>query len=72
MIQGFIPPEVGNDEHIIRRLGWAVIRQWANLPEDVKQRIREQAVFTEDRYQTSQLSEQINIFLRKHAGNSDA
>ena len=28
----FVPPDVGDDSHIIRRLGWAVVRQWL-LPE---------------------------------------
>jgi hypothetical protein len=67
-IKAFAPPDVGIAEHIIRRLGWAVVRQWSSLPDDVQERIREQAVFTEDKYATVQLNEQIKAFLRKHAG----
>jgi hypothetical protein len=68
-IKAFVPPHVGDDEHIIRRLGWAIVRQWASLPDDLKARITEQAVFTHDKYATVQLNEQINIFIRKHAGD---
>jgi len=67
-IEAFIPPQVGDDEHIIRRLGWAVTRHWPDLPSEIKETIRSQAVMTEDRYTTVQLNEQINLFLKKYGG----
>ncbi|QBR71613.1 hypothetical protein CU048_10365 [Beijerinckiaceae bacterium] len=68
-IKAFNPPNVSDDEHIIRRLGWAVIRQWASLPDKLKAHIAEQAVFIDDKYKTVQLREQIAAFIRKHAGD---
>lgn len=65
----FKPPNVGADEHIITRLGWAVVRQWASLPGDARGLILEQAVFTEGKEPTVQLNEQIKLFIRKHSGN---
>jgi hypothetical protein len=67
-IKAFNPPKIGDDEHhIIRRLGWAVVQQWASLPEKVQGRVLEQAVFTADDYATVQLQQQIEIFIEKHA-----
>ena len=57
-----------NDEHIVRRLGWAVLTQWPNLPVEVRETILQQAVFVDDRYQTTHLNEQIAIFIRQHEG----
>ena len=37
------------DEALIRRLGSAVVTQWANLPQDVRDRILQQAIFIYDR-----------------------
>lgn len=71
-IKAFAPPNVGDEEHIIRRLGWAVIRQWNELPDDVQERIREQAVFTEDRHMTVQLNEQIKAFINLHSRSGNA
>jgi hypothetical protein len=65
-IKAFAPPDVSSDDHIIRRLGWAVVRQWSHLPSDAKEIIREQAVFTEIGAPTTQLNEQIKAFIRKH------
>jgi hypothetical protein len=65
--KAFIPPEVGADGHIIRRLGWALVKQWATLPEPVRDRLQKQAVLTDDAEdQSVQLNEQISIFLREH------
>jgi hypothetical protein len=63
----FIPPDIGGDAHIIRRLGWAVVRQWSALAKDVQERLREQAVFVQDDYHVARLNEQISGFIRKHA-----
>ena len=67
MSVAFVPPDVGNDDHVIRRLGWAVVRQWAHLPSDVQERILSQAIFVDDEYKTVQLQEQIRIFVREHS-----
>jgi translation initiation factor 2 alpha subunit (eIF-2alpha) len=67
-IKAFNPPDVGDDEHIIRRLGWALVRQWASLPDNLKAQIAQQAVFLYDKHATVQLNEQINAVIRKHAG----
>ena len=32
-LKGFVPPDIGDDEHIIHRLGWAAVRLWPYLPE---------------------------------------
>lgn len=56
------------DEHILRRLGTAVVVQWDSLPPAVQQLIRSQAVFMHDRYQTVQLNEQIGLFIDQHKG----
>jgi hypothetical protein len=65
-IQAITPPDVGAELHIIRRLGWALLYQWDRVPADLRERLIEQAVFTQDRYQTAQLNEQIAAFVHKH------
>lgn len=55
-----------DEEHIIRRLGTAVVLQWSSLPKEVQGRLLQQAVFVHDRYQTVQLQEQISMFISKH------
>ena len=72
-IQAFIPPTLADDEaHIIRRLGWAVVVQWRTLSAEAQARLREQAVFTEDKYPTVQLNEQIGAFIKMHMRDNDA
>ena len=66
-LKGFVPPDIGDDEHIIRRLGWAAVRLWPYLPEGLQERVRGLAVATHDRHETAQLNEQIDLFLKKHA-----
>ncbi|RWE99953.1 hypothetical protein [Mesorhizobium sp.] len=71
MIKGFVPPDLEEDEaHIIRRLGWAVVLQWSSLSQDARERLREQAVFTEDDHVTVQLNEQIKDFIKRHKGDN--
>jgi hypothetical protein len=65
-VNGFIPPDVGDDDHLVRRLGWALVSQWKTLPADVQGRLKEQAIFVHDKDTTS-LPEQINAFLKRHA-----
>ena len=66
-IQGIVPPDVGAELHIVRRLGWALLHQWDRVPADLQARLIEQAVFTQDRYQTAQLKEQITAFARERS-----
>jgi hypothetical protein len=66
-VHAIVPPNVGDELHIVRRLGWALLYQWDRVPADLRERLIEQAVFTQDRYQTSQLKEQITAFADKHA-----
>lgn len=58
------------DEHILRRLGSAVIIQWPDLPEQVRNLLEEQAVFVNDKHGTVQLPQQIRIFIEKHQGTA--
>jgi hypothetical protein len=66
-IHAIVPPDVGDDLHIVRRLGWALLYQWDRVPDDLRERLIEQAVFTKDRKQTGQIKEQIEAFVGRHA-----
>lgn len=55
------------DEHLVLRFGWAVLKQWKNLPADVKRQILDQANLTETGTSTVQLREQLNVLLDRHA-----
>jgi hypothetical protein len=55
-----------DEEHVIRRLGRAAVLQWSALPEEVRGRLLQQAVFVHDKYRTVQLQEQITAFISKH------
>jgi hypothetical protein len=66
-IHPIVPPDVGDELHIVRRLGWALLYQWDRIPDDLRERLIEQAVFTKDRHQTVQLKEQIAAFVGRHA-----
>jgi hypothetical protein len=64
-VEAFIPPPIGDQDHIIRRLGWAVVRHWSSLPGDVQADVYQQAIFVQDR-NTVQLSEELAGFIEKH------
>ena len=66
LIKLFVSPSVGDDEHLIRRLGWALVRQWDGLPRKVRANLRKQAIFTEDQYNTAQLTQQIDAVINKY------
>ncbi len=55
------------DEHILRRLGGAVVVHWKSLPKDVQDTLLEQAVFMNDRVPAVQLKQQIEAFIRVRA-----
>lgn len=56
-----------DEEHILRRLGGAVIVQFANLPKAIQELLVEQATFMHDRHETVQLKQQIEAFIEKKA-----
>ena len=66
-IHPIVPPDVGEDLHIVRRLGWALLYQWDRVPADLRERLIEQAVFTKERHQTAQIKEQIAAFVDKQS-----
>jgi hypothetical protein len=63
--KAFIPPPIGDQDHIIRRLGWAVVRHWSSLPGDVQADVNQQALYAQDK-NTVQLSEELASFIEKH------
>ena len=67
-IQGFAPPRA-TDEHIIRRLGWAVVLQVGrNSSKEDQTLLHEQSTIVHDRVAGgAQLKEQIATFIRNHA-----
>ena len=63
----FSPPDVADEGHIIRRLGWAFLRQWSVMPGDIRERVRRQALLVEDRHDAEKLDEKIQAFIARHA-----
>jgi hypothetical protein len=59
-----------DEEHILRRLGAALVVQWDGLSEIQREILLAQAVMMTDRVQTVQLREQIKIFINKHKANN--
>jgi hypothetical protein len=62
--KAFIPPLIGDQDHIIRRLGWAVVRHWSSLPGDVQADVYQQALYVQDK--NTVLSEELASFIEKH------
>jgi hypothetical protein len=54
------------DEHILRRLGAALVVQWDALSEPQQKIILDQATMMADRVETVQLRQQIEIFIEDH------
>jgi len=54
-----------SDEHIVRRLGKAVVVQWDALPVDVQDQLLKQAVLMYDKQRTLQLRQKIKAFIQK-------
>ena len=57
------------EEHILRRLGAAVIMQWNDLPTDVQRELFEHAISMGELRHTAELKGQIARFLHKHKGD---
>jgi hypothetical protein len=55
-----------SDEHILRRLGSALVVHWETLNEIQRETLLSQAIMMGDRDETVQLREQINLFIKKH------
>ena len=54
-----------SDEHIVRRLGKAVVVQWDTLPTPVQDQLLKQAVLMHDRERTLQLKQKIKAFIKR-------
>jgi hypothetical protein len=54
-----------SDEHIVRRLGKAVVVQWDSLPADVQAHLLKQAVLMYDKQRTLQLRQKIKAFIQR-------
>lgn len=75
----FSSPEEANDEHaalslaeqhILQRLGAAVIVQWTELPTDVQKALFEHAVSSGDPRHSMHLREKIARFFHNHKSNA--
>ena len=53
-----------DDEHIVRRLGKAVVVQWDALPGPVQDLILKQAVLMHDRHRVLQLRHKVRAFIQ--------
>lgn len=60
------------EDHFLLRLGKGVIAAWQRLPEENQNDIIRQAVNAHDlRFApTTQLEQQLRIFIREHSGNA--
>jgi hypothetical protein len=62
-------PYSEDQEHILRRLGGAVVAHWDTLPTEVQNLILMQAPLIHDRDNCSQLYQQIDAFIQLHRGD---
>jgi hypothetical protein len=62
-----------SEDHIIRRLGKAVVWQWDELPVEVQRRIVDQATSIMDMHDlgSDRVREQIKAFIDKRKGTKD-
>lgn len=68
-IEPRIIPYSEDQEHILRRIGGAVVAQWEALPENVQALILRQAPLIHDRDRSVQLYQQIDAFIQAHQGD---
>jgi len=54
------------EEHVLRRLGAAVILQWNDLPTEIQRRLFQHAVPMGEWHRTNKLKERIARFLHEH------
>ena len=62
-------PYSADQEHILRRLGGAVVAQWDALPTEVQDLILMQAPLIYDRDECSQVYQDIDAFIQVHQGD---
>jgi hypothetical protein len=62
-------PYSEDQEHILRRLGGAVVAQWDALPAEAQDIILMQAPLIYDRDECSQVYQQIDAFIQLHQGD---
>lgn len=62
-------PYSDDQEHILRRLGGAVVVQWNALPTEVQDLILMQAPLIYDRDECSQVYQDIDAFIQVHQGD---
>jgi hypothetical protein len=55
-----------DEEHLLRRLGGALVVQWGSLSEVNRELLLSQATLIGDREDTTQLREQLKLFIEKH------
>lgn len=55
-----------DDEPILRRLGGAVVAQWAHLPQEARDLLFRQAISMYDGEEQTGLKESIKLFIDKH------
>jgi hypothetical protein len=55
-----------DEEHILRRLGGAVVVLWDRLPDNTRSKILAQATQMHDRHPAVQLGEQIEEFIQRY------
>jgi hypothetical protein len=65
--KAIISPTAHGHEHLVRRLGWAVVHVWPGLNDDIREQILRRALLTADEKLAKQLNVKIAIFLREHA-----
>jgi hypothetical protein len=59
------------DEHVLRRLGGAVVVQWRNLSTAARELLMEQAVLMHERDGAVQARQQIELFISRHRYSGD-
>jgi hypothetical protein len=68
-IVAHVIPYSEDQEHILRRLGGAVVAQWGALPTEVQDLILMQAPLIYDRDECSQVYQDIDAFIQVHQGD---
>jgi hypothetical protein len=58
-----------DEEHLVRRLGAALVSCWADLPEDAQRKLLDRASMVFDDHQSDHLEQQIAKFISAHAAS---
>ena len=59
------------EEHVLRRLGKAVLALWSDLPPEARNALFEQAMLVGDRHEAADLRHDIRAFIIKAQGDRD-